>query len=47
MKPSSAKAKGRLLQQKFRNMLVDILGLDEEPRGYQYLEVLRPGIKKL
>ena len=30
MKPSSAKAKGRLLQQKFRNMLVDILGLDED-----------------
>ncbi len=30
MKPSSAKAKGRLLQQKFRNMLVDFLGLDED-----------------
>ena len=30
MKPQSAKQKGRLLQKKFRQMLIDLLGLDAE-----------------
>ena len=45
MRPQSAKQKGRLLQQKFRQMLVDLLGLDEEdlesrPMGSQGEDII-------
>ena len=45
MRPQSAKQKGRLLQQKFRQMLVNLLGLDEEdlesrPMGSQGEDII-------
>ena len=45
MRPQSAKQKGRLLQQKFRQLLIDLLGLDEEdlesrPMGSQGEDII-------
>ena len=45
MKPQSAKQKGRLLQKKFRQMLIDLLGLDAEdlesrPMGSQGEDII-------
>ena len=45
MKPQSAKQKGRLLQNKFRQMLIDLLGLDAEdlesrPMGSQGEDII-------
>lgn len=45
MKPQSAKQKGRLLQKKFRQMLIDLLGLNAEdlesrPMGSQGEDII-------
>jgi len=45
MRPQSAKQKGRLLQQKFRQLLIDLLGLDAEdlesrPMGSQGEDII-------
>ena len=45
MKPQSAKQKGRLLHKKFRQMLIDLLGLDAEdlesrPMGSQGEDII-------
>jgi hypothetical protein len=45
MRPQSAKQKGRLLQKKFRQMLIDLLGLDAEdlesrPMGSQGEDII-------
>tara|TARA_R100000426_G_scaffold5373_1_gene7574 strand:- start:656 stop:1003 length:348 start_codon:yes stop_codon:yes gene_type:complete len=45
MKPQSAKQKGRLLQKRFRQMLIDLLGLDAEdlesrPMGSQGEDII-------